>query len=264
MIRSIYSAATGMRAQQMFVDNISNNLANVNTTGFKKSKLEFQDLIYQNIQEPGENISADSRHPTGLQVGLGVKSVGNQKLFIQGNPLETGNVLDFAIEGDGFFQILLPDGKIAYTRDGSFKKNDEGVVVTSGGHVVEPEVVVPIDVETDDFVVDQEGRIFMKAQGDDVPDEVGQFELARFINPAGLKSMGGNLYEATNASGEPVTDSPGQQGLGIIRQRFLESSNVLIVEEMVNMIMAQRAYEISAKGVTTADEMLQIANQLKR
>jgi flagellar basal-body rod protein FlgG len=264
MIRSLYSAATGMRAQQLFVDNISNNLSNVNTTGFKKSKLEFADLIYQNIEEPGENVSGDAPHPTGLQVGLGVKPVANQRIFTQGNPVETGNVYDFAILGEGFFQVVLPDGQIAYTRDGSFKLTEDGTLVTSGGHRLEPEIVIPQDMAPDGFVIDERGNIFMQLRDSDQQEEAGQLELARFVNPSGLKALGGNLYAATTASGEPLVDLPGVNGTGLLRQRYLESSNVLIVEEMVSMIMAQRAYEISSKGVTTADEMLQIANQLKR
>lgn len=264
MINSIYSAATGMKAQQMYVDNISNNLSNVNTTGFKKSRLEFQDLIYQNILEPGENISQENIHPTGLQVGVGVKSVGNQKIFTQGNLIQTDQKLDFAIQGDGFFQIMKPDGSIAYTRDGSFKISDEGVVVTGSGYVVQPEITMPMDSELENFTIDPQGKIYIKMVGEDTLEEAGTLELARFINPSGLKSLGGNLYESTAASGEPIISEPDVDGMGTIAQGMMETSNVMVVEEMVNMIMAQRAYEIASKGVSTSDEMLQIANQLKR
>jgi len=264
MIRSIYTAATGMKAQQMFVDNISNNLANVNTVGFKKSRLDFQDLIYQNITEPGENISQDAVHPTGLQVGLGVQPAGNQKLFSQGNIIQTDQPMDFAIEGDGFFQVMKPDGTIAYSRDGSFKVSDQGIITNTSGYYIEPEIQLPTDGDATTFKIDTDGKIYMQMQGQDKSEEIGQLDLARFVNPAGLKSLGGNLYEATPASGTAIVNEPGVDNMGTVKQGQLETSNVMIVEEMVNMIMAQRAYEISSKGVTTSDEMLQIANQLKR
>jgi len=264
MIRSLYSAATGMKAQQLFVDNISNNLANVNTMGFKKSKLEFEDLLYQTMEEPGENISDQNINPTGLQVGLGVKPAGTQKIFSQGSLVQTENKLDFAIQGDGFFQVSRPDGSTAYTRDGAFKLSDEGYIVTTSGYLLEPEIVLPVDADAEQFTIDTNGKIYMKMVNEDVLEEVGQLELARFINPAGLKSLGGNLYESTAASGEPVVNEPGLEGMGTLSQGYLEASNVQIVEEMVNMIMAQRAYEIASKGVTTSEEMLQVANQLKR
>ena len=264
MIRSIYSAATGMKAQQMYVDNISNNLANVNTVGFKKSRLDFQDLIYQNIQEPGENISEQTVHPTGLQVGLGVQVAGNQKMFTQGNVIQTDNKFDFAIEGDGFFQVTRPDGTLGYTRDGAFKVSSEGVLTSTSGYLIEPEINLPVDGEVDTFSIDNDGRMYIKMVGEDVMQEFGQLEIARFVNPAGLKALGGNLYSATPASGAPIVSKPGDETMGTIAQGKLETSNVMIVEEMVNMIMAQRAYEISSKGVSTSDEMLQIANQLKR
>lgn len=264
MIRSIYSAATGMKAQQMFVDNISNNLANTNTVGFKKSRLEFQDLMYQTLQEPGENISDQAANPTGLQVGLGVQVAGNQKLFQQGEWMQTDNKFDLAIEGEGFFQIMKPDGTIGYTRDGSFKISSEGVLVNSSGYLLDPEVTLPVDAEINSFTVDTDGRLYIQMTGEETMQEFGQLEIARFINPAGLKSMGGNIFQATAASGTPIVNRPGVENMGTLAQGKLEASNVMVVEEMVNMIMAQRAYEISSKGVTTSDEMLQIANQLKR
>ncbi len=264
MIRSIYSAATGMKAQQMYVDNISNNLSNVNTVGFKKSRLEFQDLIYQNIEEPGENLSNENIHPTGLQVGLGVEVSGNQKLFTQGSLIQTEQRLDFAIEGDGFFQIMKPDGEVAYTRNGAFKISDEGQIVNSQGYALEPAISIPIDAEASSFTIDPDGKIYVQMRGEDVLTEIGELELARFINPAGLKSLGGNVYTASPASGPAIVALPGEDGMGQVAQGKLETSNVMIVEEMVNMIMAQRAYEIASKGITTSDEMLQMANQLKR
>ncbi|OGS36343.1 MAG: flagellar basal-body rod protein FlgG [Elusimicrobia bacterium RIFOXYB2_FULL_49_7] len=264
MINSLYSAASGMKAQQLYVDNISNNLANVNTIGFKKSRLEFQDLIYQNIHEPGENISDQNVHPTGLQIGVGVKAAGNQKIFTAGNLIQTDQRLDFAIQGDGFFQVVKPDGSIAYTRDGALKISDKGIVTTGSGYVIEPEISMPIDSDLENFTIDAQGKIFIKIVGEDTLEEAGQMELARFINPAGLKSIGGNLYESTAASGEPIISEPDVDGMGTIAQGMLETGNVQMVEEMVNMIMAQRAYEIASKGVSASDEMLQIANQLKR
>ncbi|MFH0919961.1 MAG: flagellar basal-body rod protein FlgG [Fibrobacterota bacterium] len=264
MIRSIYSAATGMKAQQMYVDNISNNLANANTVGFKKSRLEFQDLLYQNIQEPGENISEQAVHPTGLQVGLGVQVAGNQKMFTQGNIIQTDNKFDWAIEGDGFFQIMRPDGTIGYSRDGAFKVSSEGVLVNSSGYLLEPEISLPVDGQVDTVTIDTDGRLYIQMVGEDVTQEFGQLEIARFVNPAGLKALGGSLYAATPASGAPIVAKPGEETMGVVEQGKLETSNIMIVEEMVNMIMAQRAYEICSKGVSTSDEMLQIANQLKR
>ena len=264
MIRSIYSAATGMKAQQMYVDNISNNLANVNTVGYKKSRLEFQDLIYQTIEEPGETLSNDNVNPTGLQVGLGVTVAGNQKLFTQGNVIQTDQKFDFAIQGDGFFQVMRPDGTLGYTRDGSFKISDQGVITNTEGYAIEPEIILPSDADVESFSIDENGGISVKMLGESNMQQIGQLDLARFVNPAGLKNIGGNLYVASPASGSPIVTPPGQDNMGSIAQGKLETSNVMIVEEMVNMIMAQRAYEIASKGVTTSDEMLQIANQLKR
>jgi flagellar basal-body rod protein FlgG len=226
--------------------------------------LEFQDLIYQNINEPGENLSNENINPTGLQVGLGVEVSGNQKLFSQGSLIQTEQKFDFAIEGDGFFQIMKPDGNIAYTRNGAFKISDEGQIVNSQGYALEPAVILPIDATVDSFTIDPDGKIYAMMVGDDSLTEIGELELARFINPAGLSNQGGNIYDATPASGQAIISLPGEDGMGQVAQGKLETSNVMIVEEMVNMIMAQRAYEIASKGVTTSDEMLQLANQLKR
>lgn len=262
MIRSIYTAATGMNAQQLFVDNISNNLANINTTAFKKNKLEFNDLIYQNLVEPGSPTTLETTMPAGLQVGLGVKSVSNSKIFSQGNLSQTSNPLDLAIKGEGFFQLMRPDGKIVYTRDGNFKQSYNGTIVNSHGYALEPEIVVPENSQ--ELSIDKNGRISVILEGDTVPTEIGQIELAKFVNPAGLKAIGDNLYEETQASGEPVVEEPGSRFTGELDQGFLENSNVAVVEEMVNLITAQRAYEISSKAVQVSEEMLQTANQLKR
>jgi len=262
MIRSLYTAATGMKTNQLYVDNIANNLANVNTTGFKKSKLEFEDLLYQTLVEPGSGTEEGAKHPAGLQVGVGVRAISNQKVHTQGNLTQTGNQEDMAIAGDGFFQIMTPDGKMAYTRDGSFKISEDGTLVNSQGYMLEPEIVIPEGARG--LTVDEFGRVYVTLEGEGLSEEIGQLELARFINPGGLKSLGQNLFEMTPASGIPEIGVPGEDGIGTVRAGYLETSNVQLVEEMVNMIVAQRAYEISSKAIQTSEEMLQMANQLKR
>jgi flagellar basal-body rod protein FlgG len=258
----MYTAAAGMKAQQLYVDNISNNLANVNTTGFKKGKVEFQDLLYQTLREPGAQTSDGTKLPSGLQIGLGVKSAANQRIFSQGNMIETKNPLDLALEGEGFIQVLRPDGSIAYTRDGSLKISSEGVLVTSEGFPIEPEIMIPEGAKN--LGISSTGSVSATLEGEEFPQEIGQVELARFVNSAGLRSMGGNLYEVTIASGDAVVGMPGTETFGTLHQGYLESSNVEVVEEMVGMITAQRAYEITSKAIQTSEEMLQIANQLKR
>ncbi len=262
MIRSLFSAATGMYAQQLFIDTIANNLANVNTTGFKKSRVEFQDLIYQTLRAAGTSNAAGILVPTELQVGHGVRPVGVQKNFAQGPPTATENPLDICIMGNGFFQINLPDGTIGYTRDGSFKLNDEGAVVTSDGFYLEPQISVPSD--TTAISITNDGSISVMVVGSVEPQEIGQIELAKFINAGGLKNVGQNQYLPTSASGEPILGLPGEEGFGQLNQGYLESSNVKVVEEMVNMIIGQRAYELNSKAIRTAEEMLQMANNLKR
>jgi len=262
MIRALWTAATGMQAKQMDMDVIANNLANVNTTGFKKSRVDFQDLMYQVVRVTGTPTSADTQVPSGIEIGLGVRPGAVQKMFSQGNIYETSNPLDVVIEGDGFFQILTPDGTIAYTRDGSFKLDAQGRMVTSDGFPLEPPITIPEGAES--VTIAQDGTVTVKMPGEMEPQEVGVIELARFINPAGLLSMGRNLYLATASSGEPQIGTPGLEGFGTLAQGFLETSNVQIVEEMVKMITAQRAYEINSKAITTADEMMSIANNLKR
>ncbi len=262
MLRSLYIAATGMEAQKLNIDVISNNLANVNTTGFKKSRADFQDLMYQTISTPGTSSAEGSQVPTGIQVGLGVKPVAVQKLFGQGDFVQTGNSLDMVIEGDGLFQVLLPDGTPAYTRSGSFKLDSEGRIVTSDGYPLEPAITVPAN--TVSVAVGSDGKVSVLQSGGSAPVEIGQIELARFINPAGLIAKGKNLFTASASSGEPVTGNPGAEGLGTINQGYIEMSNVNVVEEMVNMIVSQRAYEINSKAVQASDEMLQAANNLRR
>lgn len=261
MIRSLYTSATGMKANQLYIDNISNNLANVNTTGYKKSKLEFQELLYQTLVDPGANTADGSKSPAGLQLGLGVRSVANQKMFSQGNLQETKNPFDIAITGQGFMQVQLPSGEIAYTRDGSFKVSSDGTLCTSQGYPLEPQITVPDGAH--DIQVDATGKVSVQLSDSGTTEEIGQIEMAKFLNEGGLKSIGNNLYQTSPASGDAETGTPGTNGMGTLAQGFLEASNVELVEEMVNMIVAQRAYEISAKAIQTSDSMLQMANQLR-
>lgn len=262
MIKAMRTAATGMIAQQMNVDNIANNLANVNTTGFKKSKIEFQDVLYQNIRTAGSASSIGTRLPTGLSVGYGTKAVATHRQFTEGDLTATGNPLDMAIAGDGFFQVEHPDGSTVYTRDGTFKISADGTVVTSEGYALIPQIAIPEDATS--VSIGGDGTIEVLQFGSDTPSQIGQIELARFINPSGLSAVGHNLLVQTGASGDPITDVPTQNGLGQIDQGYLEMSNVAVVDEMVNMIVAQRAYEMNSKAIQTADDMSQIANNLKR
>ncbi|MEW5796545.1 MAG: flagellar basal-body rod protein FlgG [Candidatus Zixiibacteriota bacterium] len=262
MIKAMRTAASGMSSQQMNVDNIANNLANVNTTGFKRSKLEFQDVLYQNYRRPGVASAIGSAVPVGLAIGYGTRPAATVREFSTGDLSMTSNPLDVAIEGDGFFQIRLPDGSTGYTRDGAFKMSAEGQLVTSDGYFVLPEVTIPEDATS--ISVGQDGIIEVQQFGQDEPSQIGQFELARFVNPAGLAAIGRNVLIQTSASGDPITDTPGQNGLGRTNQGYLEMSNVQVVDEMVNMIVAQRAYEMNSKAIQTADDMSQIANNLKR
>ncbi len=262
MIKAMRTAATGMIAQQMNVDNIANNLANVNTTGFKKSKLEFQDILYQNVRKAGTATAIGTSVPTELSIGYGTRAVATNRMFTIGNLQLTGNPLDLAISGDGFFQILHPDGTTVYTRDGALKIAGDGSVVTSEGYKIIPEITIPEDASS--ISIGADGNVQVIQFGSDGPTDVGQIELARFINPSGLEAIGRNLLVKTGASGEPLTDIPSQSGLGSVDQGYLEMSNVDVVDEMVNMIVAQRAYEMNSKAITTADDMSQIANNLKR
>ncbi|SKA72894.1 flagellar basal-body rod protein FlgG [Desulfobaculum bizertense] len=260
MMRSLWTAATGMVAQQLNIDVISNNLANVNTIGFKKSRAEFEDLIYQDLKIAGSPTEDGGKIPTGMQVGMGVKPTTVHKFFSQGDFMNTDNPLDLVIQGDGFFQVDM-NGEEAYTRAGAFKLDNEGRVVTAGGYPLQPEFVVPL--ETKNVVVSENGHM---AALDKNGDELASVDipLYTFINPAGLNSIGKNLYRTTEASGDPTEGVPGEDNVGTVAQGFLEMSNVEIVDEMVQMIVGQRAYEINSKAVTTSDQMLQTANQLKR
>ncbi|MBL0731592.1 MAG: flagellar basal-body rod protein FlgG [Desulfosarcina sp.] len=262
MLRSLWTAATGMQAQALNIDVISNNLANVNTTGFKRSRADFQDLLYETLRMAGSPSSESTDVPTGIQLGHGTRPAAVQKIFIQGDYQNTENELDMAIEGDGFFQILQPDGEVAYTRAGSFKLDSEGRIVTSDGFLMEPEIAVPSDTRA--ISIGTDGTVSVLQGGSVESVEIGTIELAKFINPAGLNSIGRNLYLTTIASGDEVTGTAGSDGFGTIAQGYLEMSNVSVVDEMVNMITAQRAYEVNSKSIQTADDMLQMANSLKR
>jgi flagellar basal-body rod protein FlgG len=261
MMRSLYTASSGMLANQLYVDSISNNLSNVNTAGFKKAKLQFQDLLYQTLTAPGAANSDGVKLPGSLQVGLGVKPMSNDRIFVQGNLQNTGNDLDVAIQGDGFFQLQKPDGTPAYTRDGSFKVNADGLIVNAQGLALVPNITIP--PQSTSLTITPEGTVSVIRQGETDPTEIGNIELARFTDPAGLSSEGGNIFTATPASGEPLISKPAESGAGSLSQKFIETSNVQMVEEMVNLIVAQRAYEINSKAVTTSDQMLQNANQLR-
>jgi flagellar basal-body rod protein FlgG len=263
MMRALWISATGMNAQEVHLDVIANNLANVDTCGYKKSRPDFEDLVYEIVKAPGTPIATGSMLPTGVQVGCGVEVAGTQKIHTLGPIRETGNPLDMAIEGDGFFQLLAPDGSIVYTRDGSFKLDAEGRLVNSNGYIFQPEIVFPED--TTQITITEDGVVFVVLQGDPRElHEIGRIELVKFINPAGLLSLGRNVYKETAASGPPIVGTPGKRGFGSIGQRFLEMSNVDIIDEMVNMIVAQRAYELNSRSIQTADNMLGTANGLKR
>ena len=262
MLRALRTAALGMAAQQLNVDTIANNLANVNTTGYKRNTIEFQDLLYETIQSG----SADSREglekPSDLQIGLGNKPIATYRSFSQGAIQETGNSLDLAINGNGFIQIEQADGEFAYTRDGALRINSHGNLVNSAGLRVYPDISFPNNVTG--VKVSQDGIISVTIEGEANVEEIGQLELVSFMNPAGLKAIGGNLFVETEASGDPSFGLPGDEGFGTIYQGYLEKSNVDVVEEMVNLIVAQRAYEINSKAVKTADELLQLTNQIVR
>lgn len=260
MIRSLWISKTGLDAEQTQLDVISNNLANVSTDGFKRSRAVFQDLVYQTLRQPGAQSSQQTLLPSGLQLGTGVRPVATEKIFTQGNLEQTGNPLDVAIEGNGFFQVLLPDGSTAYTRDGSFQVDNQGQLVTASGYPVQPAVTIPPN--TLSITIARDGTVSVVQPGSTNPTQVGSLQLAGFINPAGLQSMGQNLYLETAASGTPSSNAPGSNGLGELNAGYVETSNVNVVEELVNMIQTQRAYEINSKAIQTSDQMLQRLSQL--
>lgn len=261
-LRSLWTAASGMQAQALNIDVISNNLANVNTSGFKRSRADFQDLLYQNLRIAGAASSSGTEIPTSNQIGLGTKVAAVAKNFSQGDYKQTGNELDLAIGGRGFFQITTPEGEIAYSRAGSFKLDGDGNIVTSDGYLLEPQITIPSNAIQ--LTVGPDGTVTVMNAGELTPSEVGKIETVRFANPAGLNATGKNMFMESETSGSPTTGTPGEDGLGTLTQGYLEMSNVNIVEEMVYMIMAQRAYEINGKVIQTSDEMLQMANNIKR
>ncbi len=262
MLRTLWIASTGMQAQNMNIDVIANNLANVNTSGFKKSRIDFQDLLYRTVRAAGVASAQGSEVPTGIQLGHGTRPVATQKIFTSGDFQQTKNELDMAVEGDGFFQVLQPNGEIAYTRAGTFKLDSDGKVVTSDGYSVQPEMSIPEDAVS--VSIGSDGTVSVLQAGETDPSEIGNIELAKFLNPGGLNSIGKNLYLPTKASGDVITGTPGEDGFGTIAQGFVEMSNVNVVEEMVHMIAAQRAYEINSKAIKAADDILQMANNIKR
>ena len=257
--RSLWVSKTGLDAQQTRMAVISNNLANVNTTGFKKSRPVFEDLLYQNVRQVGANTSQDTELPTGLQLGTGVRVVATERMYTQGNIIQTENSLDMAINGRGFLQVLMPNGDINYTRDGSFQVSSTGEMVTSSGMPLEPSITIPEDALT--ITIGRDGTVTVLEPGNPTPSEVGQIELVSFINPAGLDPAGENLFKESIASGTPTQGTPGENELGTLIQGSLETSNVNVVEELVNMIETQRAYEMNSKAISTADEMLSYVTQ---
>jgi len=261
-MRALFTAATGMEAQQLRIDNIANNLANIGTTGFKKTRAEFQDLFYETLQTPGATASTGEVLPTGIQVGHGVKVSGTQRIFSQGDRTQTGRDLDMAIDGDGFFQVQRTGGETVYSRDGAFKLDSQGNVVTAQGYPLIPGLQVPSDTLA--LTILEDGTVSALIAGDTDSTELGQIELARFANPAGLRAVGNNFFVPSEASGDPETGTPGSEGYGGLTQGMLESSNVNVAEELVQMILAQRAFELNSRVIQTGDQMLQAASALGR
>ena len=263
MIRALYSAASGMAAQQMNVDNIAHNLANANTIGFKSRRAQFQDLLYQSVIQPGAAAGQQTVVPTGLQLGLGTRPSSNEIIFSQGNFSQTNNPLDMVIQGRGFFQVRRPSGELAYTRAGSFHLDRDGNMVTSEGNPIEPQITLPPDAQA--ISIAQDGTVSYTQPNQTAAQQAGQIQLANFQNPAGLNSLGGNLYAPTDASGDPTVGVPGgQEGIGTVMQGYVEQSNVSVVEEFINLIVAQRGYEANSKVVQAADQMYQQTNNITR
>ena len=262
MIRALYTAATGLEAQQLNIDVIANNLANVSTSGFKKSRADFQDLLYQTTREPGGPATSTTQSSTGIQVGLGVRPAAVQRINLQGDFNQTSNPLDIAVSGDGYFQVTLPDGSTAFTRSGAFKLDSTGSVVTSSGDPLSPQINIPDGAES--IAIGDDGTVSVTLSGQSAPSQVGQIQTARFANPSGLRAEGANIFKETDSSGPPQLGTPGQDGLGKMTQGFLEGSNVSVVEELVAMISGQRAYEINSRAISAADEMLRTAASIGR
>jgi len=263
MIRSLYTAATGMIAQQLNLDVVANNIANVNTAGFKKNRADFQDLMYQTIEEPGTSAQQTGTSPSGIQIGLGVRPAAVGKIHSQGDFQSTENPLDVAVEGDGFFQVTVPaTGENLYTRSGAFKIDATGVMVNSDGYPMNPQITIPQNATS--VTISADGFVNVKLPGQTQTSQIGQIQIARFQNPAGLKARGRNLLEQTDSSGAPIQSTPGLNGVGTLAQGFLESSNVSVVEEIVQMVSGQRAYEANSKVIQTADQILSTAINVKR
>ena len=260
MINSLWISKTGMQAQQTQLDVISNNLANVSTNGFKRANAVFEDLMYQNLRQVGANSSEQSELPTGLQLGLGVRTVATSRSFTQGSLQQSGNNLDLAVNGAGFLQVTMPDGTVGYTRDGSLQLDAQGRMVTSSGYPLTAGITIPAEAQS--ITVSADGVVSAKMPGQPTPQQVGNIELANFVNPAGLEPRGQNLFSESLASGNPITGAPGTAGMGNLMQGFVETSNVNVVQELVTMIQTQRAYEMNSKAITTSDQMLQRLSQL--
>ena len=263
-MRSLWTAASGMIGQQFNIDTISNNLSNVNTIGFKRNRADFEDLLYHTIRTAGAPATEDTLTPVGEEVGHGVRAGASQKLYTQGSLRQTGEVADLAIEGEGFLRVLQYNGSFAYTRDGSFKIDSNGQIVTSNGYRLVPETILPEGFERESITISQDGQLSVRIGENSEPVNVGQIQLYRFVNPAGLEALGENLLQETAASGPAIGSNPGDNGMGIILHRFLELSNVQVVDELVNMIVAQRAYELNSRAIQTSDTMLGIANGLRQ
>lgn len=265
MLRALYTSATGMKAQEMLIDNTANNLANVNTTGFKRSRMDFADLVYTTYRAPGTTIANDQVSPTGLQIGNGVRVVATNKHFSPGSTEATSNPLDMAIEGDGFFQVTIPNGETRYTRAGTFRVDNVGRIVNADGYLLQPNLTIPAGVDYNKITVGTDGTVSVAQSGSDAaPTVLGQIQIATFLNPSGLSSEGSNLFAASGASGQPQVANPGALGFGIIRSQTLELSNVEIVNELIALISAQRAYEINSRAIRAGDEMLSTSVDIMR
>ena len=260
MIRSLWISKTGLEAQQTQMDVIANNLANVSTTGFKRSRAVFEDLLYQTLRQPGAQSTQQTQNSSGLQLGTGVRPIAAERIQTQGNLQQTSNDLDVAVQGEGFFQIQMPDGTAAYTRDGSFQRSNQGTLVTASGYPVQPAITIPANAQS--VTIGSDGTVTVTQPGSPTPVQIGTIQLATFINPAGLQSQGQNLYVESGSSGAPTAVQPGTNGAGVLNQGYVETSNVNVVEELVNMIQTQRAYEINSKAITTSDQMLQKLSQI--
>ena len=260
MMRSLWVSTSGMEAQQTQLDHISNNLANASTNGYKKSHAVFEDLMYQNLRQSGANNTEQTTLPTGLQIGLGTRAVATSRNFSQGNLQQTGNSLDVAVRGNGFFDVQMPDGTVGYTRDGSFQVNAQGALVTNNGYALQPGITVPANAQS--VTIGADGTVSAQIPNQTQPQVLGQLQLSTFVNPAGLQPLGQNLYAETAASGTPTTGIPGVDNRGSLAQGFTETSNVNVVEELIGMIQTQRAYELNSKAIQTSDQMLQRLSQL--